>query len=91
MMTLGKEFGVSGNAVAKVCKKLRVPMPCRGHWAKIAHGKRSRRLQLPPRTGDVPETATIDPMRSLRGPKPLRRKGGERGQRLTIDGMSGAA
>jgi len=69
MLTLGKELGVSGNAIAKVCKKLNVPVPGRGHWMKLAHGKRTQRLPLPSRTADVPETATIDPRRNQVFPK----------------------
>lgn len=32
-------YGVTDVAVAKACRKLSVPMPGRGYWAKKAHGK----------------------------------------------------
>lgn len=32
-------YGVSAVALGKTCKKLSVPVPGRGHWAKLVHGK----------------------------------------------------
>jgi hypothetical protein len=34
IQTLAKEYGVSDVALAKACKRRRVPVPGRGHWAK---------------------------------------------------------
>jgi beta-xylosidase len=31
---VAEEYGVSGAAIAKVCRKLEVPVPGRGYWAK---------------------------------------------------------
>jgi hypothetical protein len=36
MRVLAKEFGVSDVALAKTCKKLHIPVPGRGYWAKKA-------------------------------------------------------
>ena len=36
MRLLAKEFGVSDVALAKTCKKLHIPVPGRGYWAKKA-------------------------------------------------------
>jgi|GEM_PF-2368160 len=36
MRILAKEFGISDVALAKTCKKLHVPVPGRGYWAKKA-------------------------------------------------------
>jgi hypothetical protein len=36
MRLLAKEFGVSNVALAKTCKKLQIPVPGRGYWAKKA-------------------------------------------------------
>jgi len=33
------EYGVSDVALAKTCRKLQIPLPGRGHWAKVAAGK----------------------------------------------------
>lgn len=36
MQTVAKEYGVSDVALGKICKKLHVPLPGRGYWAKKA-------------------------------------------------------
>ncbi len=41
MMRLAKDYGVSGNALAKTCRKLGVPVPPRGYWTKLQHGKKT--------------------------------------------------
>jgi len=45
---LAEEFGLSDVAIAKRCKKLNVPRPGRGYWAKIQAGRKARRDPLPP-------------------------------------------
>lgn len=35
-----RRVSVSSVALAKACRKLSVPIPGRGHWAKLAHGHR---------------------------------------------------
>jgi hypothetical protein len=42
---------VSNKALEKHCRKLSVPKPPRGYWAKLAHGKRVRVIPL----GQLPE------------------------------------
>ena len=32
---IAKDFGVSDNAIGKRCKKLNIPKPPRGYWAKL--------------------------------------------------------
>jgi len=45
--TIAKRFGVSDVALAKDCKRLRIPLPGRGYWAKKAAGKSVPRIPLP--------------------------------------------
>ncbi len=45
---LSTDFGISDVAIAKRCKRLNVPRPSRGYWAKIAAGKNPRKAPLPP-------------------------------------------
>jgi hypothetical protein len=40
MRCLSKEYGISDVGLAKVCKKLHIPLPGRGYWAKRAAGRR---------------------------------------------------
>ena len=46
--TVAKRYGVSGNAIAKVCRKLQIPAPGRGYWAKKAEGHSVEQIPLPP-------------------------------------------
>ncbi len=45
--TLAKEWGLSGRGLAKACRRLRIPVPPRGYWARVAAGQRLSRPQLP--------------------------------------------
>jgi ankyrin repeat protein len=47
MSNLAPEWGLSGNGLAKACKRLKIPVPPRGYWAKKAAGKKVRRPRLP--------------------------------------------
>jgi hypothetical protein len=44
---LAREYGISDVGLAKICKRHDIPRPPRGHWAKLANGKRVRRPPLP--------------------------------------------
>jgi hypothetical protein len=45
--TLAKEWGLSGNGLAKACRRLQIPVPPRGFWVKVQHGQQIRRPRLP--------------------------------------------
>lgn len=63
---LSEELGVSDVAIAKQCKKMAVPRPPRGYWAKIEAGRKvPMRKPLPPDPADVASKA-------LRAPVPKR-------------------
>ena len=47
MSRLAQHYGLSDVGLAKVCKRLRVPVPGRGYWAKKAAGHRVKQLPLP--------------------------------------------
>src|ERR1700728_3976317 len=38
LTSLVSKYGVSAVAIGKTCRKLQVPLPGRGYWAKKAHG-----------------------------------------------------
>lgn len=46
---LAKTLGLSDVGLAKACAKAGIPMPPRGHWARLAAGKRVVQSVLPPR------------------------------------------
>jgi len=45
--TLAKQWGLSGRGLAKACRRIRIPVPPRGYWARIAAGQRPDRPRLP--------------------------------------------
>jgi hypothetical protein len=47
VQVVAKSYGVSGVALAKTCRKLQVPVPPRGYWARIRNGQKVRRPPLP--------------------------------------------
>jgi hypothetical protein len=48
MEHLAKKFGLSVPGMAKLCRPHCVPVPPRGYWAELQHGKNSVRRELPP-------------------------------------------
>lgn len=61
MSRLAAQYGISGNGLAKICGRLKVPYPPRGYWAKKAAGKKVIDYQLPPADGDTVREVTITP------------------------------
>lgn len=47
MQTLAKKYGLSDVGLAKVCKRMRIPTPWRGYWARKAAGQQLGRDRLP--------------------------------------------
>jgi hypothetical protein len=56
---LAQRFGMSDVALAKICKRHGIPLPGRGHWAKLKAGKTSSRSPLPARALGAEETISI--------------------------------
>jgi len=54
LLKVAAEYGVSAVALGKTCRKLSVPVPGRGHWAKLAHGKEGTKKLLLPKLDKVP-------------------------------------
>ena len=54
-------YGISGRGLAKICDRLKVPYPPRGHWAKKSAGKRVTTAQLPAADHSIPASVTISP------------------------------
>lgn len=48
LIKVAQQYGVSGVAIGKTCRKLGIPLPGRGYWAKKAAGGRTKILPLPP-------------------------------------------
>ena len=43
---LAKDYGVSDVWVAQICRRMEIPLPGRGYWAKMVHGKKSSPVSL---------------------------------------------
>lgn len=48
---LAAKYGLSDNGLRKVCVALEIPLPQRGHWARIAAGHVIPKPELPPTSG----------------------------------------
>jgi hypothetical protein len=46
-MNVAARYGITGTGLAKICKRLRVPVPSRGYWARKQAGKAVRADPLP--------------------------------------------
>jgi hypothetical protein len=64
---VAKRYGVSSNALAKICDRLNVPRPPRGYWVRLSFGKVDPRPALPPR-----DNSELDVVR--RGRRPNRER-----------------
>jgi len=47
IMNLAEEFGISGRGLAKLCERLKVPVPPRGYWRKVSLGQLIKKTSLP--------------------------------------------
>ncbi len=54
LMKVAEEYGVSAVALGKTCRKLSVPVPGRGYWAKLAHGHAAMKKPPLPKLDNVP-------------------------------------
>ena len=53
---LAKKIGISDVGLGNVCRKLRIPVPSRGYWARLASGQKPIKPALPKlRKGDLTE------------------------------------
>lgn len=68
---IAKELGMSDQGVRKHCLKADIPLPPRGYWAKIAHGKKVPKPKLPTRkfsaNADVPLSPRAEQYRTESG------------------------
>ena len=63
MTKVAKRHGISDVALAKICRRMNVPVPERGYWARVAAGQKLSQPPLPSRAQDVPQTVQVDPGR----------------------------
>src|ERR1700733_5564318 len=61
MMRLGKQYGISGNGLKKICNRLKIPYPSPGYWAKLQFGKRVKVTPLPESDVRTRQEVTVTP------------------------------
>ena len=61
MSSLAKRYNISDVALAKVCRKLQVPVPPRGYWARIRNGYKVTKPPLPQLPRGKQTSATVSP------------------------------
>jgi len=59
MSKLARRLGLSDWSLAKACARANVPVPGRGYWAKLKHGKRVHQPPLPPAAAGTPQTVEV--------------------------------
>lgn len=58
---IATRLGSSDVAISKICKKMNIPRPPRGHWARVQHGHPVRMPQLPAAESDTPSEWILAP------------------------------
>lgn len=61
MIRLGEQYGISGNGLKKICRRLKIPFPPRGYWAKRWFGKSMKQMPLSEADEQTPKEVTITP------------------------------
>ena len=61
MIHLAAKYGLSDVGLRKICKKLNVPTPPAGYWAKLQFKKKEKKLPLPPLKYGDRETYELKP------------------------------
>jgi hypothetical protein len=59
VIEVAKRYGLSDVGLAKVCRKLRIPLPSRGYWAKVKAGRVMHRVPLPALPDRVPTVVQL--------------------------------
>ncbi len=67
---VAKEYGLSDGGIAKVCRKLNVPLPGRGYWAKKQYGHAVTRKPLPKLKEPIVVTRNMPPPMPYNAPPP---------------------
>lgn len=68
--TVARGLGVSDVGLAKACRAAEIPVPPRGYWAKLHHGKPVAKPPLLPERPDKPDQVVIAPAPPRPAPSP---------------------
>ena len=59
---VARRYGLSDVGLVKICKKLRIPVPGRGYWAKVKAGRPTRKVPLPSLAAGTPAPSGPTPL-----------------------------
>ncbi|HLA80521.1 MAG TPA: hypothetical protein VJP78_02665 [Thermoleophilia bacterium] len=59
IIRLAGRYGITGTGLAKICRKMGVPVPPPGYWQRKRMGRPDPQPSLPPHRQGIPATATI--------------------------------
>lgn len=82
MSAVAAELGLSSNGLSKICDRLLIPYPGRGHWSKVAAGRAPPPPPLPSPPAGVEDPITIGPARAASRRRRTRASTGERVDQL---------
>lgn len=73
-LKVAEKYGISSVALAKVCRKLCIPVPGRGYWARKRFGKVVKQVPLP-KANNLPvvqrfKSATSNPFERVENSNP---------------------
>jgi len=74
MSRLAAEYGVSDVALAKTCKRMNVPTPGRGYWARLAAGAKLKPTPLPKAQPGTDESVLLRLVENPLPPAPRRER-----------------
>jgi len=64
LSAVARELSLSSNGLSKICDRLLIPYPGRGHWPKAAAGRAPERPPLPPAPAGVEDPIVIGQARA---------------------------
>ena len=59
LTAVARQFEISDVALKKTCAKFDIPVPPRGHWAKLQAGEPTIKVALPPRAAGMDDKIVV--------------------------------
>lgn len=82
LSAVARELSLSSNGLSKICDRLLIPYPGRGHWSKAAAGRAPERPPLPPSPAGIEDPIVIGKARAASRRRRTRASSAERVEQL---------
>lgn len=85
---VAQRYGMSDVGLAKICRKLSIPIPSRGYWTKVKAGKVMKKIPLPNLKAEQPNTVLLTKMapETIKAKAEIKKK--VNGEQKTIEDIS---